>query len=572
MLPAKSQYYLRGIVKDEKNQPILNARILLHSQKKFYYSGSSSGEFGIPTNLIFDSLTITAETFETLVVRVKSDEWQNLVLKSNLIDESKNQPRLSSVITDVNPTENFKSFSDDETYFKLVENGFNLTSEHPTSGFSLNINKASYSNARRFLKMGLPVPPDAIRTEEMVNYFNLHVRPPQAGQTFNIESQLSSCPWNEKEQLLFINVNAKQLDFNNIPPGNFVFLIDVSGSMDMPNRLPLIKAAFQMFVKNLRAIDTVSIVTYGGFVQVWLQPTSGAEKEKIIQAIEVLDADGDTPGESAIRLAYQVAKKTFIKGGTNRVILATDGDFNVGETSEKALDDLISIQRKSGIYLTCLGVGMGNLKDSKLQTLAKKGNGNYAYLDDINEAERVLVKELSQNLYAVADDVFMNVAFNPSLVKKYRLIGFDNKKAALEINDNHLEGGEMGSGSSVLAIFELLPTDEKGLNKIPTKEVIANVNMSYRTTNEGLLQNEKHLAVNHFVPMDSIDRDYKMATAITMFGLKLKESQYIQDKDWSFIYNFSKKNIDPKNYLQREFLTLIEKSKKIYRDKKKREE
>ncbi len=572
VLSVKSQYYLKGIVKDEKNQPVLHANILLYSQKKMFYSGSSSGEFGIPTNLQYDSLIISADNFETIGVKVKSDAWQNIILKSNIIDESKNQPRLSSIVSDVNPNETYKSFADDETYFKLIENGFNITNEHPKTGFSLNINKASYSNARRFIKMGLPVPPDAIRTEEMVNYFNLHVRPPKPGQMFNIESQLTSCPWNEKEQLLFLNVNAKQLDFNHIPPGNFVFLIDVSGSMDMPNRLPLIKAAFQMFVKNLRNIDTVSIVTYGGFVQVWLQPTSGAEKEKIMQAIEVLDADGDTPGESAIRLAYQIAKKTFIKGGTNRVILATDGDFNVGETSEKALDDLISAQRNSGVYLTCLGVGMGNLKDSKLQTLAKKGNGNYAYLDDINEAERVLVKEISQNLYAVADDVFMNVQFNPSIVKKYRLIGFDNKKAALQINENHLEGGEMGSGSSVLAIFEIQPTDEKNYNKISTNDIVANLYMTYRTTTEGELESIDYAAKNQYAAMDSIDRDYRVASAISMFGLKLKESKYFPDKDWSFIYNFSKKSIDSNNYLQREFLTLIEKAKKIYKAKKKREE
>jgi Ca-activated chloride channel family protein len=413
--------------------------------------------------------------------------------------------------------------------------------------------------------MNSQVPPDAVRTEELINYFNLHYRQPATDSIFNVSSQLTSCPWNTGQQLLYLNISAKKLDLNKIPPGNFVFLIDVSGSMDMPNRLPLLKAAFQMFVKNLRAIDTVSIVTYGGFVQVWLPPTSGNDKVKILKSIEELEPAGDTPGESAIRMAYQVAQRTFIKGGNNRVILATDGDFNVGENSEKALDEIITKQRQTGVYLTCLGVGMGNFKDSKLQTLAKKGNGNYAYLDDISEAERVLVKELTQTFYAVADDVYMNVKFNPEMVKQYRLVGFDNKKEALADHNADLEGGEIGSGSSTLAVFEIVPTEKNKESRYSIDEKsIATLRLQYSRCNDSSHNQLQFDVPNNFRDIDSIDRELKFATAVTMFALKLKRSKYVVETDWDYIAGFSKTAADDTNYLQHEFVGLVEKANKLY--------
>ena len=416
------------------------------------------------------------------------------------------------------------------------------------------------------------MPPDAVRIEEMINYFNLYYHEPEKGDVFRLGSQLTSCPWDEHKQLLFLNVSARKLDLEKVPPGNFVFLIDVSGSMDMPNRLPLIKAAFQMFVKNLRPVDTVSIVMYGGTVGIWLQPTSGAEKDKIIESIESLTAAGDTPGESAIRAAYKLAEKTFIKGGNNRVILATDGDFNVGETTEKALDELITKQRQTGIFLTCLGVGMGNFKDSKLQTLAKKGNGNYAYLDDIGEAEKVLVKELTQTFYAVADDVFMNVSFNPAMVKQYRLIGFDNRKDAVTDSTSYLEGGEIGSGNSTLAVFELIPTQQNLLTRNTNlTDDIATMSLRYSLCNDTSHISKDYKVKNNFVPAADIDRDLRFVTAVTMFALKLKQSQYIPGSiDWPFIKAEALEAADRSNYLQNEFLTLLDKAEKIYGAKKKK--
>lgn len=567
---ASGQYYLRGEIKDEKFQGLQNVKIFVHSAKAVYYSGNQ-GAFGINISRLYDSLTLSMEGYESQTVRVKTDQWIRITMKVSAENANKNRPKLISVTKDLKQSSKFNWFLGDETYFQLVENDFVNASRFPRTGFSLSVNKSSYSNIRRFLNMKSTVPPDAVRVEELINYFNLHYREPAPGAVFNIESQLTSCPWNVKEQLLYLNVSAKKLDLDKIPPGNFVFLIDVSGSMDMPNRLPLLKAAFQMFVKNLRAIDTVSIVVYGGTVGIWLQPTGGAEKEKIYKAIEELDAAGDTPGESAIRAAYKLAESTFIKGGNNRVIIATDGDFNVGETSEKALEDLIIKQKQSGVYLTCLGVGMGNFKDSKLQTLAKKGNGNYAYLDDINEAEKTLVKELTQTFYAVADDVYMNIQFNPSMVKEYRLIGFDNKKEALADTVSDLEGGELGSGNSTLAVFQIVPTEQNTLTRdLSIADDIATIDLQYSLCNDTAQKQMNYVVKNNYCPIDSIATELKFATAVTMFALKLKQSKFLNNADWPLINALAVASADHNNYLQQEFIQLIDKARKIYSVKKKK--
>lgn len=567
---ANAQYYLRGEIKDEKNQPLQNVKIILHSNNHLFYSGSSGG-FGITVNTPYDSLTLSLDGYESKSVRVKCDQWQYINLKILPNNVNIYRPKLISVTKDLTQTSRIRWYIDNETYFQLVENEYVDANKYPNTGFSLNVNKASYSNIRRFINMKSIVPPDAVRTEELINYFNLHYREPANNNIFSMESQLTSCPWDVDKLLLILNVNAKKLDLDKIPPGNFVFLIDASGSMDMPNRLPLLKAAFQMFVKNLRPVDTVSIVTYGGTVGIWLQPTGGAEKEKIIKSIEELTAMGDTPGQAAILTAYKLANSTFNKNGTNRVILATDGDFNVGLSSEKALEEMITKERQSGVYLTCLGVGMGNFKDSKLETLAKKGNGNYAYLDDINEAEKVLVKELTQTFYAVADDVFLNIQFNRDLVKKYRLIGFDNRRDAVADSTIDLEGGEIGSGNSVLAVFEIIPATEQLFKENAlASERLANISMRYSLCNDTTqLQMIKSCPAD-FTEFKYIDKEFKFATAVAMFGLKVKQSKYIKQVDWLDIYTIARESYNPQSYLQTEFLQLVEKADEIYSPKKRK--
>lgn len=567
-MSAHSQYYIRGEVKDEKSQPLQNVRIVQHSSHIQYYSGASGG-FGITSKILNDSLTFNLEGYESKTLKVNAAEWQTINLKVLPSVANKNRPRLISITKDLKQSTRYKWFVSNETYFQLVENDYVNASKFPNTGFSLNVNKASYSNIRRFINMASTVPPDAVRTEELLNYFNLHYREPEGKDIFRLESQLSNCPWDEGRQLLYVNINAKKIDLDKVPPGNFVFLIDVSGSMDMPNRLPLLKAAFQLFVKNLRPVDTVSIVTYGGVVGVHMQPTSGAEKEKIIQSIEELDASGDTPGASAIIAAYQVAHSTFIKGGNNRVILATDGDFNVGATSEKALDDLITKEKQGGVFLTCLGVGMGNFKDSKLETLAKRGNGNYAYLDDIKEAEKVLVKELTQTFYGVADNVFMNMQFNPRWVKDYRLIGFDNKRDAVSDSTIDIEGGEVGSGSSVLAMFEIIPADERiAGGDITDASGIATLSLRYNLCSDTVNKYINQVCPLNYVEFKNLDKELQFATAVTMFGLKVKQSKYIKEAEWADIVAIAQNAMNPADYLQTQFLMLVEKAQKIYKGKK----
>jgi Ca-activated chloride channel family protein len=378
---------------------------------------------------------------------------------------------------------------------------------------------------------------------------------------------VSDCPWNPEHQLLFLQVSARKVDLEKIPPSNLVFLIDVSGSMDMPNRLPLLKSAFKLLVNNLRDIDTVSIVVYGSTVGVMLPPTSGKEKEKITKVIEELNPGGSTPGESGIRTAYRVARAQFIKGGSNRVILATDGDFNVGQATEDELETLITQHQQSGIYLTCLGVGMGNYKDSKLEVLARKGNGNFAYLDDEKEAEKVLVKELTQTLYTVADDAYLEIKFNPQLVKDYRLIGFDNKLKALVDSITELEGGEIGSGHSLMSILEFDPAfaADNGFNS-----PLAEVTIRYRLPDDTVRRVMNYTCAYNSTDFKDLPSCHRFATSVVMFGGLLKKSKYYKNISWYDAMNIANQSYNPKDPVQKEMIDLIEKAKRIYSKGKKR--
>jgi Ca-activated chloride channel homolog len=341
----------------------------------------------------------------------------------------------------------------------------------------------------------------------------------------------------------------------------------------MPNRLPLIKSAFRLLVNNLRDKDSVAIVIYGGATGIMLSSTSGGEKEKIIKAIDELEPGGSTPGESGIRLAYRLARYHFIKGGNNRVILATDGDFNVGMKTETELDELISQHRESGIYLTCLGVGMGNYKDSKIQTLAQNGNGNFAYLDNYKEAEKVFLKEFTQTLYTVADNAYMNVDFNPEYVKEYRLVGFDNKVGALRDTLSVIEGGEIGSGYSMMAIFEIVPTE---INKGAIKDdfmtgKFAEINLNYRLPNEVKDCHFSHKSLFKFIPFTEMDKCYQFSSAVAMFGSMLRTSPFVKNIGWNEIISLTESSSGKDDLLQKEFLKLVLQAKTLYvKVKKKR--
>ncbi|HJS54712.1 MAG TPA: von Willebrand factor type A domain-containing protein, partial [Chitinophagaceae bacterium] len=458
------QFYLRGEVRDEGGNLLQNVNIKQQSTGYLFRTGNS-GSFGITSLKESDTLIFTYEGFQKEQIVVKADRYLTLYLKLlPSIASSSKKNKLVSFTKDLSRENQKNWYTGDETYASLVENNFIEAKNYPTTGIALNIDRASYSNIRRFINLELAVPPDAVRIEEMLNYFNFGYESPADNSLFRIKTTLTNCPWNKDHQLFFVNVFSKKLNLDSLPPSNLVFLVDISGSMDMPNRLPLLKSAFKMLAMNLREKDTVSIVVYGGAVGVLLFPTAGNEKEKISKAIDEMQPGGSTPGESGIKLAYSVAKKHFIEKGNNRVILATDGDFNVGIQTEQELDELISRHRASGIYLTCLGVGMGNYKDSKIQTLARKGNGNFAYVDNFQEAEKIIMKEFTQTLYTIADDAHMHITFDPSLAKRYRLIGFDNKVGALADSTSEVEGGEIGSGQSITVAFEIEPNFTSGTN------------------------------------------------------------------------------------------------------------
>jgi Ca-activated chloride channel family protein len=402
----------------------------------------------------------------------------------------------------------------------------------------------------------------------MLNYFNLGYDEPSGKDIFRVKTALTTCPWNPETQLYYIQMSSKKVNLDKLPPSNLVFLIDVSGSMDMTNRLPLLKSAFRLLVNNLRAKDSVAIVVYGGSAGVMLNTTSGAEKDSIIKTIDGLEAGGNTPGESAIKLAYNVARNHFIANGNNRVILATDGDFNVGLKSESELDELISQQRESGIYLTCLGVGMGNYKDSKIQTLAKKGNGNFAYLDSFKEAEKVLLKEFTQTLYSIADDVYMDVQFNPEYVKDYRLIGYDNKSGALTDSSSIIEGGEIGSGQSLISIFEI--TLNKEITNTVSGNEFADVKLQYKLPNDSIDRQFRHSSKMNLVPFDKAEKCYRFSAAVVMFGSMLRYSAFFKNMTWNDIVARASSSIDEQDLLQKEFVGIVQQAKTLYSKSKKK--
>ncbi len=566
--PAFSQYYLRGEVRDEKQNALSNAKILLHSTRYLYYSGSS-GSFGILSTRQADSITISLEGYQPVCVKLEAAKYQTIILKMLYSSANVQRNRLVSFTRNLDQADLHKRTITGETYSSLVENEFMPARKYPETGCAIHTDKASYSNIRRFLGMNTQVPPDAVRIEELLNYFSFDYTAPARDSIFGFKSYLSDCPWNEQSRLLFLHASARKIDPEKIPPTNLVFLIDVSGSMDMPNRLPLLKSAFKLLVDNLREKDTVSIVVYGSTVGVWLTPTSGIEKDKIRRSIEELYPGGSTPGESGIRTAYRLAKSQFIPGGNNRVILATDGDFNVGQTSEDELEKMITQHQQSGIYLTCLGVGMGNYKDSKLEILAKKGNGNFAYLDNEQEAEKVLVKELTQTLYTVADDAFLNVWFNPSVIKDYRLIGFDNKVNALADSLSEVEGGEVGSGHSLLAMFELVPLSQS-YDWGHAKDGLAKATLNYKIPGDSIARTTGYTVPVSLTAFTELPDCYQFATAVTMFAGMLKSSPYMRMVNWNDAALIATEAHNPQDAIQKEFITMIAKAKKIYGNRKKK--
>lgn len=561
VLSAQS-FTFRGVIKDDHRSLLTNVRIVQLSTGLLFRS-SEQGTFSITSATAVDSFLFYLDGYIPLTASWDPEQYVQVTLQR----PSKPEPvqTLSSLTLGWNRQQSRQWLTGNETYANLLENRFVLAAEYPSTGLSLNIDRASYSNIRRFIRQRTPVPDDAVRLEEMLNYFNLGYQRPDSGKTFRIETRLASCPWNAKNRLFFVKASAKQLDLDTLPPAHFTFLIDVSASMDTPNRLPLLQSAFRMLIEHLRDKDSVAIVTYGGVTDILLNTTSGRMKDTIRRVIDSLVAGGATPGESGVRLAYAVAKRHFIQGGNNRVILATDGDFNVGMKTEDELEELITRESERGIYLTCLGVGMGNYKDSKIQLLAKRGNGNFAYLDGYQEAEKVLFREFAQTLYSVADDASLYTEFNPNRIAEYRLIGFDNKYGALRDTAVGLMGGEVGTGQSALAIFEVRL--QEGASD---QDWLANVKLNYRDPNDPVSRQQLEQAQ----PMDQniylLDSAYRFATALAWFGSLLRRSGYVSEQTWDALLQFLPFAVSESDPDQVEFQQIVQAADWIYHPKKKR--
>lgn len=570
LLAFTQQYYIKGQVKDEEGHSLQNVSILLHSTGYVYYTGSE-GSFGILTNNKTDSITFSHEGYQKQVLAINADVPIYVRLKKATVTRSLQGYKLASLTQNLTRESQRQWFAGDETYASLVENGFINAFQYPSTGLSLNVDRASYSNIRRFLSMNSTVPPDAVRIEEMLNYFNFEYTEPADEKTFDIKTTYTQCPWNKKNQLLFAQVTSKKIKLDSLPPSHLVFLIDISGSMDMPNRLPLLKTGFKSLVNNLRSIDSVSIIIYGGYVGIALPTTSGAEKDIIFKTIDSLQAGGSTPGESGIKLAYSVAKNHFIKGGNNRIILATDGDFNVGLKKEEDLEEMIALQRQQGIYLTCLGIGMGNYKDSKIQTLAQRGNGNFAYLDSYAEAEKVLLKEFTQTLYAVADDAYLHISFNSNYVKEYRVMGFDNKVGAIRDKDATVEGGEIGSAYSTMIAFEIepvVPSENLLLREID--DSLVTFSLQFKQPESDSVQQLILKPKVILQPFNDIPKYHQFATAVIMFGAILRSSKYVNEVSWNTIQQIAATAVDEDSFSQKEFLTILHQAKNIYSKKRKK--
>lgn len=463
----------------------------------------------------------------------------------------------------------------DEDYGAFIENPFEAPKNAPLSTFSIDVDNASYTNIRRFINNGQPVPKDAVRVEEMVNFFKYQYAQPKDQHPFAIHTEYSAAPWNTKHQLLRIGLQGKVLPTENLPASNLVFLIDVSGSMSDENKLPLLKQSMKILVNELRKEDRVAMVVYAGAAGLVLPPTSGAEKQTIIAALDRLQAGGSTAGGAGIELAYKTAQEHFIKEGNNRVILATDGDFNVGSHSNSDMEKLIEDKRKSGVFLTVLGYGMGNYKDSKMEILADKGNGNYAYIDNIQEANRFLGKEFKGSMYAIAKDVKIQIEFNPKQVQAYRLIGYENRKLRPEdFTNDKIDAGELGSGHTVTALYEIIPVGVKSefLETTPAlkyskaeptgtayNDELATVKFRYKKTDGDKSTEMVNVIANQPQTLEKSSADFKFASAVAWFGLKLRDSKWVPNKSAAAIKKLAQSGLanDTDGY-KAEFIRLVE--------------
>lgn len=462
-----------------------------------------------------------------------------------------------------------------EDYDNIVENKFLAAARDPLSTFSIDVDEAAYSNVRRYLENGSLPPAGAVRIEEMINYFDYNYVKPMNDDPFAVITEIADCPWSPQHKLVHIGLQGKEIPLENLPASNMVFLVDVSGSMGEPNKLPLVQASMKMLVDQLRAKDKVAIVVYAGNAGLVLPSTSGSNKVKIKEAIDNLEAGGSTAGGEGIKLAYKIARENFIKEGNNRIILATDGDFNVGPSSDDELVRIIEQERKSGVFLSVLGYGMGNYKDNKMQQLADKGNGNHSYIDNINEAKKVLVSEFGSTLFTIAKDVKIQIEFNPAKVQAYRLVGYENRMLAAEdFNDDTKDAGELGSGHTVTALYEIIPVgvkDDFTRSVDPLKyqsndrkitdnsDELMTIKLRYKKPDGDISKLIVHEVIDNNSERSETSDNFRFSAAVAEFGLLLRSSEYKQQATYNQVISLAKgaRGTDNNGY-RAEFIRLVE--------------
>ena len=532
----------------------------------FSFVGYRTQKIKVVSTRIDVALKADTQTLEECIVVGYANEARKMVCGATPLSMVRSMPCYGKISS--------------EEYKEIQENGFKQVLDTPLSTFSIDVDAASYSNMRRFLNKGELPPTNAIRTEELINYFSYNYARPTGNDPVRITTEVGTCPWNEQHRLVRIGLKAKEIPTENLPASNLVFLIDVSGSMYGPERLDLVKSSLKLLVNNLREKDKVAIVIYSGAAGEKLASTPGSDKQKIREAIDELEASGSTAGGEGIMLAYKIAQKNFISGGNNRIILCTDGDFNVGVSSDKELEKLIEQKRKSGIFLTVLGYGMGNYKDSKMQTLAEKGNGNHAYIDNLQEANRVLVNEFGATLHTVAKDVKLQVEFNPAQVQAYRLIGYESRLLADEdFNNDTKDAGEMGAGHTVTAFYEVIPTGvksdfagkiddlkyqkkQKPSTPLNESDELLTIKLRYKAPDSNTSKKIELPLIDH--KSNRVSADFRFAAAVAMFGQLLRDSEFKGNATYDKVISLAKTGLenDEKGY-KREFIRLAETAKSL---------
>jgi len=556
---------ITGKVTDNNGQPIAGVTVMVKGISATSASSTTdiNGSYKIvvdqQTRILFFSLngytTVEEKIGDRTIINVKMVMEVNALGNAATIGYGVKRDMASKSMAMAAPSsgmhfeskQSFQRYNNNfntEGYAAVNENGYKSVKNNPLSTFSIDVDNASYSNIRRFINNGELPPADAVRIEEMINYFKYDYPEPLGEHPFSVYTELAVCPWNKMHQLLHAGLRGKSIDKSSLPPSNLVFLIDVSGSMNVPNKLPLLKSAFGLLVKELRPQDHVAIVVYAGAAGLVLGSIPGNRKEAIMAAIDNLEAGGSTAGGAGLKLAYAEAEKNFIRGGNNRIILATDGDFNVGESSNGGMERLVEEKRELGVFITVLGFGMGNVKDDKMEIIADKGNGNYSYIDNLQEARKVLVREYGGTLFTIAKDVKFQIEFNPAKVESYRLIGYENRLLNDEdFNDDTKDAGEMGAGHNVTALYELIPAgaDERIPSVDPLKYQVSrskdnrenNFSGEYLTIKlrykkpDGVTSILLEIPVRGYInEMEDTSENLRFAAAVSEFGMILRNSEF----------------------------------------------